>query len=267
MTIAVGVLAGNSIVLASDTEHTYEGGEIKGNDTKIMATSAMDGNGAILAATGIVGAGYTDYVNAIRMPISQYLSKIGHEQILRVTTDDIRLKLEETLREFYDAHVMPFYQYDKSVEFDLLIAARFHGLPLLFASGKTAVRPVIVSECIGCGRSYGTGILNNFRQTGDVAIAVMQACCTVFNVKETVKDCGKSTQILCLTDRGAIYISEDLIQEMEALIMHHSQWQSNLLGRLFGGNGYDAPSLHPTQQAFARLHQSIRDMISPKDQT
>ena len=221
MTIAVGVLAGNSIILASDSEHAYEGGEIKGTDQKIMAMTVTNGNGDRLVSAGIVGAGYTDYVNAIRGSLTGYLAEAGQDE-LRISSDDIRIEIEKRLKSFYDAHVIPFYALDPSVEFDLLVAASFDGRKILLASGKTAVRPVIVSECIGFGRSYGTSILNQFKQTGDVSTAVMQACYTVLRVKDTVRDCGRATQILCLMNNGAVYIPDDVIQELEAIMMHYS---------------------------------------------
>lgn len=263
VTIAVGVLAGNSIVLAADTEHTYEGGEIKGNDTKIIGGESRDQDGRLLSAVGIVGAGYTDYVNSFRMPLLHYLmNDVGRGPIFDQTA--VQHEIETRLKGFYERHVMPFLPYDRSVEFDLLIGVCLRGVRMLVASNKTAVREVVGAECIGVGRSYGTGIINNFPLNGDVATAVMQACYTVQLVKDTVKDCGRSTQIICLTQHGTVYIPDGIIQELEAIVMHHSQWRTLLLQHLFSGFEIDM-SLNGEKKTFARLRQSINDTISAID--
>ncbi len=262
MTIAIGILTRGGIVLASDSEHSYEGAEIKGTDAKIMTTGISNSDGDSLAAAAIVGAGYTDYVNSIRGPITDYLVNVGQADIIQFNPDEIRREIEKTLKAFYESHVMPFYSQDRSVEFDLLIAASLHNQRILFASGKTTIRPVIVSECIGYGRSYGTNILNQFKQPKDVETAVMQACYAVLRVKETVRDCGRATQIACLINNGVVYVPDDLIQELEGVMMQYSDWNYDLLYRMFAHQKDNLASLGKIKDALSKLRQSIRETIS-----
>lgn len=86
----------------------------------------------------------------------------------------------------------------------------------------------------------------------------------MLRVKDTVKDCGRETQILCLTGRGANYIPDDLIQQMDATMRYCTDQHYLALKGMFSGKDYRKTYTKPISEAFLDLRRLIGDVISDK---
>src|SRR5262245_18839972 len=105
MTIAVGVLAKNGLALAADSEETW-GSAAKTAQMKIRLAHRMDLEGFHFAY--VVGAGHGVYIDAFAQKLEAALRAPGAGKADAVAITD------ETLREFYAEHVIPFAAYPQA---------------------------------------------------------------------------------------------------------------------------------------------------------
>jgi hypothetical protein len=117
MTIALGILAHDGVVLAADSQITQEA-YLKTGRTKIIIGSNFDHpeHGVI----AISGSGSLGYIDAARAEIVNAFMK-NHDSSLA----EFEEILKERVNDFYSRHVLPFasQDYRERPDFQLLIAA------------------------------------------------------------------------------------------------------------------------------------------------
>ncbi len=204
MTIAVGMLANDGIVIASDTQEST-GDYMKGARTKMMSFASLDlgdNKGRAPSKSGtctVAGAGDSGYVRALMQNIGDtFLSnpdapsyKVMGKEI------DLQVKFEDCLKSFYKEHVIPFAAYPSrdrpDVEF-LIGLYRKYDLKL-FKSEKTALVHAMPYGAIGIGCTFAELLLNRLYRMSTVAELAVLAAYVIFMVKESVENCGKFTMI------------------------------------------------------------------------
>lgn len=196
MTIALGVLASNGVVLAADTEMSW-GDARKTEGSKIVVIEN--------AGLAIAGAGDGGFIDA--------LSQELQHTIVRSTSDkisDIGRAIQANLVRFYREHILPWN--DPQLDVSLLIALERGERRVLWVTHKTTLRPSVCAA-IGMGSAEADSLLVQlFGLTKtpyiDIAVAQATAAYIAYVVKDRVPGCGKNTDIVRLWQGKAEQLSK-----------------------------------------------------------
>jgi 20S proteasome alpha/beta subunit len=208
MTIALGVLASDGVVLAADTEYTW--GYLKTSGEKIW-TAEADG------AMAVTGAGASDYLEAISQQLLAAFAGSGR----KVSVAGLERKFTRVLAAFHEKHVIPFSRFSQDqIEFWLVIALRRKGKSYLWATGKNNLRACSRYAAAGVGREYVEALFVRALgpRTGRLAgvdLAARLSAYAVFEAKRHVQYCGKSTSLVVLRDERIEETSASKIQLLD----------------------------------------------------
>lgn len=187
MTIALGLLAQDGFVLASDTQETA--GNFKVDTQKIQSVHVESVNWCGTCA--VTGAGCAGYIDAITEQL--------HEAFCR---DDMTMKnwpdeVRKCVRRFYRQHVIPFGFPDERLDFSLIVAAQRDGVASQLLTHRTSVRAISWHTAIGMGETVAKGLFHEFGSAiMDVRTAALLAAYFIFRVKRSVEGCGHFTQVV-----------------------------------------------------------------------
>ena len=206
MTIALGILASDGVVIAADREETF--GQItKSSQNKIsgvfrLSTTAGTSHRFLLLA----GSGHAHYIDAF----AQYLD----EGVLADPRIDANPKmvLDQALERFYTKKVVPFsgYPSDDRPDFRVVMGLPAAGRSHLFLSDHSALREEERFSAIGLGSLVVTPLIkrlleiNSGARSVSIREAVVIAAHAVRDAKETVQGVGKETDIMAMFDDGAL---------------------------------------------------------------
>jgi 20S proteasome alpha/beta subunit len=213
MTIALGILAQDGIVVAADTEEST-GGYLKGETTKILQVFG-DGPACLIS-----GAGDSGYVESLMSELAEvfFIDKMRVHQPLQQA-------FEDCMKNFYSEHIIPFAAYssqDRPVV-EMLIAYNRNNQRGLLVSEKSVVFQKMPYAAVGCGSIFADILLNRLWQMADIKAVQVLAAYVLFMVKECVEGCGKLTQISAL--HGSRVVTEGassrLVPAPEAVTSMH----------------------------------------------
>jgi hypothetical protein len=189
MTICIGMLAEDGIVIATDAEEsdTY----FTRSQQKILTWHTMSSGGAHTpAACAIAGAGDAGFIDAF-----------SHELLKRIrgemTMPEFETYAEETVKNFYGNHVRPLLKVDPNVDFRVLIGAYFRFSTCLLMSYKSTIRRVFPTAAIGIGGSFAMRVMDEhmFR---DIRHTEITAASVIAVTKDCIEGCGKYTDIVSI---------------------------------------------------------------------
>jgi 20S proteasome alpha/beta subunit len=197
MTIAAGFNCADGIVLAVDSQ--YSAGIAKVSGQKIFPLWQTDRYSVTLAAAGSVGMAKRA-VGIFKDLVEQ---KVGAGS---TTLAELQGFLEDALCAVYAKHIYPAPPNERSVlDFWLLMAAWTPDGRTLYRTDITAVNPVQGSSCIGIGSYLGDylmALLCHHSPLEYVEDVKPIAAYIIKSAKDFVEDCGLTTFIRVLTDRG-----------------------------------------------------------------
>jgi hypothetical protein len=214
MTIALGVLGGSGVVLASDTEDTI--GNTKTDALKISTGIAFGLQSGKSSAMAVTGAGYGPYLDAIFQRFTDFFC-----QNEALPLDHIGAGFQTILSEFYREHVEPFKDSDL-IDFELIAGAQRDGQSGLWVSNRSVLRRSNGIETVGIGSVVAKSILSrSWMPTHDLDMFSLIACYAVLRAKESVVGCGKSTLVLCLSNNTVTHLFPDVIHKAEELFRRY----------------------------------------------
>jgi hypothetical protein len=210
MTIAVGILASDGVVLAADTQETS--GYFKGHGLKIdsaMTQTAI--HSTLRSAVGVTGAGPGVYLDAVSHEIIQRFHQ--HQD---TTLAAFEGHLKESLGEFYAMHVTPLQPYIDR-QFELIVGAQIENHHALWVTEATAVKPSPGFEAVGSGHPFARMAIQRRTVHVNVQGAATLAIMGAMQAREYDQDCGKSTTVTILKDNRTHTVDWYLIEEAEKL--------------------------------------------------
>ncbi len=203
MTIALGILADDGVVIAADTQETYAG-VFKVEQGKIVFSINDSEHGKFLGGVSVSGAGTAGHVDALSQEIC--LNFRTH----RTSMDGFQDDLAERVKKFNEQHVVPFAtwpEYDRP-SVSLLVGAVIGDDRCLWTTDKTAMRVCYPFGAVGIGAAHASLMLRRFWQGGDCDLAELVAAYVLYSVKQHVDGCGKQTQLMSVkSDR--LYVWTD----------------------------------------------------------
>lgn len=216
MTIALGMVASDGIVLAADSQETD--GYFK--DFALKINSAMTHTSIysnVKSALAITGAGPAVHLDAIS---DEIIKQFHANQDTEIATFESHLKT--AVAEFYKEHVVAIApQIDR--EFRVIVGVQIEGRFSLWTSEATVVKKVIGLEAVGTGSPFAKMALSaRYYGEPDIAVTALLSILAVNRAKEYDQYCGKSTSVICLKDNLAYSIPWYLVAEAEKLFMRYS---------------------------------------------
>ncbi len=211
MTIAVGLLATNGVVLASDSQLTY-GTFAKSEAGKIMAVSQPGvGAFALTGATERMG-----YLSAI----GEILAKDFETNLGTADKATSALRFADLVREFHMRHVVPFPDVP-SVE--VLIAYQKGEEYGLWKSDRSTLSEHYDCGSVGMGAFVADALLGRLWKPGlDVSTAIALAIFIVSVVKRSVEGCGLYTQVVAVEESGHYSIPRKMINRIDDNVLARS---------------------------------------------
>ena len=203
MTIGIGILASNGIVLAADSEISMPP-DLKGTDTKNIRGHCSDRKRAYCGTC--CSRSRDGRIFSIR--------KVGRlETHCRASRDRNEPLLSAYMSAFHDKHVVPYLPLPENERpaVQLLIANWSNGRGNLFATELGAARTVIGYDAIGIGRGIAIDILNSYAKDDlmPVESAALLAIYVIRRVTQVVAYCGHETQVVLLKNGGAFGLSKE----------------------------------------------------------
>jgi 20S proteasome alpha/beta subunit len=207
VTIAVGFLCTDGIVLGADTQYTqhYTTFGLKTQGPKLFVVADRPDLAVIVAGAGSV--------SFMKMAVDKLKQAFSGLSIPSGT--QIRDTVEVVLLDFFTKHVYNVPDY-KQPDFKLLIGARTNRND--FSLWETSLTSVAQLEewdhvCIGIGNTVSSYALTITRGAGLVEWAKLRAAFCVNAAKRNVDGCGGPTRLLTLTANGVEHVG---VLEIEA---------------------------------------------------
>jgi hypothetical protein len=190
MTICIGLLASDGVVIAADSEESA--GYAKRSQQKIFTWIGNISTGADPkppeSACAFTGAGDAGYIDAFT----------GHAiKGLRAGMSQVELQdyLEAEIRDFHVKHIFPWAN---PPDFQMVIGAYSQLQTAIFVTYGSTLRRALPHAAIGIGPPYALSLMDDLAGIKDVKRTEILAAYIVFATKDRVEGCGKFTTIVSL---------------------------------------------------------------------
>lgn len=233
MTIALGILASDGVVIAADSQETVQG-YWKGNQGKVwwagQYSDLKKSKGRSAGVCGIGGAGNrAGYVDSLTFK----LIKAFQRDADAVDRDDLERVFEKETTTFHREHVAPYGDYP---DVSMVIGYYRNHHAGLFSTDRGALTHHNTYAAVGIGAMEARGFLRNiWRLRVDLANAIVLAAYAVFLAKEKVDGCGSFTDIAYLKAHAAAFVDRDAVERLEKVFRSYAKYlETPLLHRALG---------------------------------
>ena len=199
MTIAVGIVANDGIVVAADTEETS--GYLKTEQTKILTVLCSppvnDKNVRQLSGSCLIsGAGNSDHLDALK----DELALVFLQNPTASSPLEIKSAFGKCLKSFYRDHIIPFaaFPIEDRPDVSMLMAVNRNHQSMLLFTNRSVVGHAMLYKAVGIGSIFAKILLDRLWNRATVEEIQVLAAYVVFMVKESVEGCGKLTQVITL---------------------------------------------------------------------
>jgi 20S proteasome alpha/beta subunit len=205
MTIAVGVLGADAMILAADSQegYGYDGG-MRLQTYRIAfegswSTDDNDDNRAI----GVTGAGDSDYLSIIKHRIMEEFKQYDDLQ-------SFETHLHESVCSFYEKHVIPFNsQQWGNLAVDLIVAGVIQNTSAMWYTSRNVVTPCSGWVARGSGESWVKYLLKESSTDIKMKEATILAAYAVFVAKQRAEGCGMHTELIAIPrDNSLVYVAD-----------------------------------------------------------
>jgi hypothetical protein len=263
MTIALGILVNDAMILAADTEITVEGvmksgeGKIRWVRVTYPAESERKWD-----AFAITGAGPTGYLDAVQQEALQLFN--GHPD---ASIDELEDLFRKLIKKFYKDHITPFSSYGLDRPDFWLILAAERGtasgtVRRMWVSNLNTLRRVNRHAAVGIGEAQGMVILNRLALQHDADIGQLVAAYTIFDVKERIPGCGKDTDIICFRNGKIEGLHRVQLRQLEEVFRQQTVVDAMIVHRILGSK-HSFAEADRIDQMIEDLREKVRDIIHP----
>jgi 20S proteasome alpha/beta subunit len=216
MTIALGILASDGVVLAADTQETA--GYFKGFALKIhSAMTQTNPHSTVQSAVAVTGSGPGVYLDAIADEIIRDFHRNQDSSVVAFESH-----LRERVEDFWARHVANKPDHSARA-FDLIIGVQIEGHhSALWLTEGSVVKPSTGFESVGTGSPYARMAIQYRAVNMDVQSAAILAILGVAQAKEHDTDCGKNTTVTFLKNNLAYTMRPYQVEEAEKLFNRYA---------------------------------------------
>jgi len=218
MTIVIGMLRDNGLVMGADTEETAE--DFKRSVTKLPSYTNSHGHALIIG-----GAGCECQIQTVTQALQDDFSDV--ESAVEIAK--LLEKFRNTIKTHYKEHVLcwPSAIEREENDFSLLLGAVFrlgpkkvkseHALCKLWISQRGMIRDARAHEAIGTGANYARTLLDDYLGMYSIQKAVMIAVYILHRVKRDTPYCGKESQLWSTKGSSVRPVFYEAVQQAEEL--------------------------------------------------
>ncbi len=253
MTIAVGLIASDGLVIAADRQETH-GGFIKFDQGKVSAalTATTRDVKTPSRCCVLTGSGNGHHLDAVGDKLLRSIFKSEDK-----TDAEIDARFDGILKEFYAENILPFASYPDNERPDIqLLMGLDQPRNRLLVSEKNIFRQADTFVAVGIGSLIAYPLLTRFYKTfPDVRGAVLLAAYVISHVKDSVEGCGKATDIAGIINGEYFSVPRIETDALESAVRDYSATvEPELLRRLIGGSDEERKSATKAQ---ARLKRAV----------
>jgi 20S proteasome alpha/beta subunit len=257
MTIALGIIASDGIVIAADREQGD--GYLKGDIGKILHT--FRGRDPI-GWTAITGAGSGPEIDEVSKLLTNAFCVEGPR-----TSDDATAALVAEHRAYYEKVVVPFASASQldCPDYSLIIGCLQGGMgKSLFVTSKLAFNKVNDYEAVGAGAAVANSWLSRLYDYIPTTAAAKLAAYVIYQVKNSVSGCGLGTDIFMLTGKTLVgRVNPKLIRKWEEVFHLYPVLERNVFNYCLGVQAnVNLLRTHPDKEAINTNLDEIRGALS-----
>jgi 20S proteasome alpha/beta subunit len=241
MTIGVGILCQNAVVIASDTQ--IGDSDLKTGQFKLASTSKFGIGGD---RSDLVVAGASNNLRYLKH-LQGKIVKMMHprnQSILAPRLEDLEKQVSDYLGAFYLDHVQPFSTWPDKPDVSLLIGYSQGNVAKLWSSDKNVLTEHESFAAVGSGEMFALLLLNRLFYLMfpmDLKTAVLLAAYVVFQVKQHVYGCGKDTDIRCVGTDRPVFLTRKQTRALDTIFEEITKTESELIGHILGSAREPAP--------------------------
>ena len=221
VTIGIGIVASDGIVIAADRE---EGDSYLKNDTGKI--SLLFKATQPLGSIAVTGAGTEPYIDEAAKLISASFSDDTEG-----TEATVESAIAATHRKYYSETVLPFALYPSNERPDYSLLVGCWGDNLGKHIWKTFGLSVSQSkdyDAVGAGSTVANALLGKLWDMVPVRYAIKLAAYVIYQVKASVKDCGFETDIAIVRQRSILEgVSSGAVRNWESVFRSYSRMERN----------------------------------------
>jgi hypothetical protein len=269
VTIALGILAKDGLVLAADCQVTSTD-FMKLHYGKIAYGRTGQAN-SLPAMLAVTGSGTVSYVDHLQREFIEAFHHSSHE-----SAEAVRRDADGRIEDFQARHVIPFAAYDPHdrPEVSLLFAYHKAGKQALWTTDKNVVTEYFTFAAVGAGAIYAQILLGNlFSMRMSTEEAILLSAYVVFQVKDCIDGCGNETDIVYIKDHKIIQADREKVTSLGQIFREFGGIERELLHSLFAppndsvSPAYFSRTIRKLRNQVKRILQPSKPMSSSSSQT
>jgi len=241
MTIALGIMAREGMVIAADSEVSADMTRISG--LKIFPFDDSSGGRII-----VTGSGNTHYLQSAAYSIGEIFMDHPNDSLL-----DLEPTMQAFLETFYEDHITPFSALPDPPDIALIIGANRRSESKGWVSQNNILNQWRVAHAaVGIGEIHARAVLGTLTHACDFESAKIMAAYVVWLVKQRIAYCGKDTHVQCFGNTGPSGLTLGQVHALENIFSDMKYLESSLWAYVFGSTSA------PADQAF--VYKFIEDL-------
>ncbi len=253
MTIALGLIAKDGMVIAADRQQTE--GEWKTDQCKIEDVWTVEPQGGCLLTTG---AGMASYLDSVSHEIFDHFRDVEERE-----EKPLFEQIAAINRKFYSRTVIPFakYPFHERPDYSLLLAYSFRNRCSLWYSELLALNRAEGFKAVGIGKTTAEALLKKFYVLRlPLGVAISLAAFAIYQAKRSIDGCGLETDIYCVRNDVPLRVSPREIRSMEDAFSEFRLAERDDLYQIIGGDGIPQNRKAKDWSRFRRdLHRTFQE--------
>jgi hypothetical protein len=259
MTIALGLIGTDGMIVAADTEVGTETEKLEQGKVFWMVRPHRHGRG--LGSICITGAGDLAYLRALQSDIGKLFLESKTESM-----DDLGRYIAALLKTFYKEHIVSLSPHpSERPDVSLIIAARQGIFWRMWVTSRNRLSTVEGGVAVGLGGTYADLLLGRLSLPHQMETGALIAAFIVYLVKDRIPWCGKSTTVFCIGEdlQKPLILTPAKCRRLEDIFREYLNLEARIVHRVFGADFADPERL---SRDIEILRQRTREVFHPSSE-
>ncbi len=252
MTIALGILTSQGVVIAADRQMTVAG-YMKLDEGKVSGGGRfIDTCGPISFAIG--GAGDSTAMTHLRQGFTSFIQ--GATRIDDLS--DIHRDIARQAAEFHKEHVIG----TESLAAQMLVGATTRHQKKLWVTDRGVTNEENSFAAIGAGEMYARTILGRLYAPMNTIGAILLSAYVIHEVNKTIDTCGNGADIFVAGFEGPVFVSENVLAQLVDVFERFSRLSRNILHDVFNDSvWWDSQAKRNHSSEIRKLRSEVRKIV------